>query len=82
MPTTSFTQLDVWKKERQVTGIVFELTDHLPRQRQFSLGTQMERAVLSIGSNIAEGYAGVLRGIRPTSTRFQKGPPKSSSISS
>lgn len=56
MPTTSFMQLDVWKKTRQVTREIYRLTEYFPRHQMFSLSSQMQRAVLSIGANIAEGY--------------------------
>ena len=56
MPTTSFTQLEVWKKARILTRTVYRLTEYFPRHQQFTLTAQMQRAVLSIGANIAEGY--------------------------
>ena len=56
MPTTSFTQLEVWQKARQLTREVYKLTERFPRHQLFSLTSQTQRAVLSIGANIAEGY--------------------------
>src|SRR5205823_3298476 len=56
MATTSFTQLDVWKKAHQVTLAIYKLTEQFPRHQLFSLTAQMQRAALSIGANIAEGY--------------------------
>ena len=56
MPTTSFTQLDVWKKTRILTGMVYKITERFPQDQLFAITSQMQRAVLSIGCNIAEGY--------------------------
>ena len=56
MPTTSFTQLEVWQKTRQLTLGIYKLTERFPKHQLFSLTSQAQRAVLSIGANIAEGY--------------------------
>lgn len=56
MPTTSFMQLDVWKKTRALTRDIYRVTGHFPSHQMYSLSAQMQRAVLSIGANIAEGY--------------------------
>lgn len=56
MPTTSFTQMEVWKRARILTRAIYRLTEYFPRHQQFTLTSQMQRAVLSIGANIAEGY--------------------------
>ena len=56
MPTTSFTQLEVWQKARKLTVATYALTEKFPRHQIFSLTAQMQRAALSIGANIAEGY--------------------------
>ena len=56
MPTTSFTQLEVWQKARLLTRAIYKLTERFPKHQLFSLTSQAQRAVLSIGANIAEGY--------------------------
>lgn len=56
MGTYTFKQLDVWQKTRQVTIAVYRATAAFPRHQLFSLTAQMQRAALSIGANIAEGY--------------------------
>jgi four helix bundle protein len=56
MAISSFTQLDVYRKARHVTRLVYDLTEQFPRSQQFTLTPQMQRAALSIGSNIAEGF--------------------------
>lgn len=56
MPTTPFTELDVWKKTRLLTMDIYRITEYFPRHQMYGLTAQMQRAVLSIGANIAEGY--------------------------
>ena len=56
MATTSFTQLDVWQKARLATLAAYKLTERFPKHQLFSLTAQTQRAALSIGANIAEGY--------------------------
>jgi four helix bundle protein len=48
----SFEELDVWKRACQVSVSIFELLNEC---RLFSLRDQMQRAGVSIASNIAEG---------------------------
>tara|TARA_R110002012_G_scaffold319389_2_gene539622 strand:+ start:6414 stop:6767 length:354 start_codon:yes stop_codon:yes gene_type:complete len=49
--------LDVWKKSMTLTGVVYQLTNELPKSERFGLISQMRRAAVSIPSNIAEGSA-------------------------
>ena len=56
MPTTSFTQLDVWRKAHEVIVTIYRMTERFPRHQLFSLTAQMQRASSSIPANIAEGY--------------------------
>ncbi len=48
----SFEELDVWKRACQLAVRIYEL---LRDSREFSLRNQMQRAAVSIASNIAEG---------------------------
>jgi len=48
----SFEELDVWKRACQLTVRIYEL---LRDSREFSLRDQMQRAAVSVASNIAEG---------------------------
>jgi len=57
MGTISFTQLDVYRKTISLTKDIYRMTAYFPRDQVYVLTAQMQRAVLSIGANIAEGYA-------------------------
>jgi four helix bundle protein len=48
----SFEDLEVWKRSCALSVVIFEVMCDV---RQFSLKDQMERAAISIPSNIAEG---------------------------
>lgn len=52
---TSFRQLDVWQISMDLVDSVIATTGSLPRV-EFDLKRQMNRAVISIPSNIAEGW--------------------------
>ena len=54
--TTTFTQLDVWKKAHQAVLSVYILTKTFPPDERFGLSIQMRKAASSIPANIAEGY--------------------------
>lgn len=46
----------VWDKSMCLVKMIYQLTDHYPKSELFSLTNQMRRCVVSIPSNIAEGY--------------------------
>lgn len=52
----SFKELIVWQKSVDLTEQVYKLCALLPKSEVFGLASQMQRAVVSIPSNIAEGY--------------------------
>jgi four helix bundle protein len=52
-----YRDLDVWQLSMKLVELVFELTGHLPDDQRFGLISQMQRAAISIPSNIAEGHA-------------------------
>jgi len=53
----SYTELEVWKKSRELVKEVYVLTKGFPPEEIYSLTSQLRRAVISIPSNIAEGVA-------------------------
>ena len=56
MQITSYKDLIVWQKSIELVIAVYKYTKTLPEEERFGLTSQMRRAVVSIPSNIAEGY--------------------------
>jgi len=56
-PIKSFIDLDAWKEGHKLVLMVYELTKKFPREEWFGLVAQLRRAVVSITSNIAEGFS-------------------------
>ena len=52
----SYRDLIVWQKAMDLVEEVYRLVKQLPREEQYALSDQLRRAVVSIPSNIAEGY--------------------------
>lgn len=51
----SFEKLEVWGNSRELVKKVYEISSSFPIKEQYALCTQIQRAVISIPSNIAEG---------------------------
>ena len=52
---TTFRNLNVYVKSKELVKKIYELLKKFPREEQFVLSDQLRRAVISIPSNIAEG---------------------------
>ena len=52
----SYRDLIVWQKARKLAAATYTLARRLPPDEQFCMKPQMQRAALSISSNIAEGH--------------------------
>jgi len=50
-----FEKLSVWQNSRNLVKQIYCHTKQLPSEEKFCLGSQMQRAVVSVSSNIAEG---------------------------
>ena len=57
MKLQSYKSLEVWKRSISLVGEIYIITKDLPKNEQYGLGSQVQRAAVSILSNIAEGYA-------------------------
>ena len=53
----SYRELVVWQRSMDLVEEVYRLLKRLPPEERYALAEQMRRAVISIPSNIAEGYA-------------------------
>ena len=53
----NFTDLKVWQEAHQLALLVYKTTDDFPKHELFGIVSQLRRAVVSITSNIAEGYS-------------------------
>jgi four helix bundle protein len=52
-----FSDLLVWQKSRDLCLKIYETTANFPKEEIFGLTSQIKRAVISISSNIAEGFS-------------------------
>ena len=56
MKVKCYEELIVWQKAMQLAKMVYLLQKGLPKEEMYGLGDQIRRAVVSVPSNIAEGY--------------------------
>ena len=53
----SFTDLNAWKEGHVLVLMVYKSTENFPKREIFGLINQMRRAIVSVTSNIAEGFS-------------------------
>lgn len=53
----AFEKLDVWKLAKEFSIEIYGVTKNFPPEERFGLVSQMNRAAVSVASNIAEGSA-------------------------
>ncbi len=53
-----FTDLIVWQEGHKLVLQIYKITKLFPKEETYSLTDQMRRAVVSVTSNIAEGFGG------------------------
>jgi four helix bundle protein len=51
----NFKQLRIWQKAMALVKDLYHITSDFPKGQEFELKSQMQRAAISIPSNIAEG---------------------------
>lgn len=52
----TFYDLRVWQEGHSLAILVYKITKSFPKEEQFGLTNQIRRAVVSVTSNIAEGF--------------------------
>ncbi len=52
----NFTELNAWKEAHKLVLSIYKIVKRFPSKEQFVLTNQILRAVISITSNIAEGF--------------------------
>jgi four helix bundle protein len=57
MESQNFRSLKVWQLGMQLVEEVYRLSQRFPKQEAYGLGSQIQRAAVSIPANIAEGHA-------------------------
>ena len=62
----NFENLRVWQRSIDFSGEIYDLTKKFPKEQQYNLTSQVNRAADSISLNIAEGSTG------QTKKEFQK----------
>lgn len=67
MKVASYKELIVWQKSMELVKATYLLTDKFPKDELYGLASQMQRAAVSVPSNIAEGY---LRGHKKEYLQF------------
>lgn len=53
----SFTDLEAWREAHRLTLSIYKSSKKFPKEEIFGLVSQIRRAVISIESNIAEGFS-------------------------
>lgn len=56
MKINKFEDLDIWKESLGITREIYDLTSQSKLNKDFGLRDQIRRAVISISSNIVEGF--------------------------
>ena len=51
----NFKNYEIWIDSIELTDVIYDICEDFPKNELYQLGSQMERAVVSIPSNIAEG---------------------------
>ena len=52
-----FTDLQAWKEAHKLVLTIYKITQTFPKEEVYGLTNQMRRCVISVSSNIAEGFS-------------------------
>ena len=55
-PIVTWRNLHVWEKAHELTLQTYKITSQFPGDQKYSLVNQMQRAAVSVASNIVEGF--------------------------
>ena len=61
MHVYSFEKLNIWVEIRKLIKDIYKISDNFPQSEKFGLSNQIRRAIVSVGSNIAEGWGRLSR---------------------
>lgn len=53
----AFRKLIVWQRAHELALMIYKASEKFPKHEMFGLTSQMRRSAVSVGANIAEGYA-------------------------
>jgi four helix bundle protein len=56
MPIENYERLKVWQKGIEIVEFIYQISRRFPAEERFGLTIQMQRAAVSIPSNVAEGH--------------------------
>ena len=56
MSIESYRDLKVWQRGMEIAEAIYKITSEFPKAEQFGIACQMQRAAVSIPSNLAEGH--------------------------
>jgi len=57
-----YQDLQVWQRAVEMSVSVYRLTERFPKQEMYGLASQLQRASVSVASNIAEGRGRLTQG--------------------
>ena len=53
---TDFHELEVYRLAENWADWIYDITENFPSEEKYGLSSQLRRAAVSIGGNIAEGF--------------------------
>ncbi|MBU4331781.1 four helix bundle protein [Patescibacteria group bacterium] len=56
MGVKNFYELDAWKKSKGLTKDIYKVTESFPAEEKYNIISQKRRAIVSVCTNIAEGF--------------------------
>ena len=56
MSIKTFTDLIVWQKGHALVLEIYKITSFFPKEELYGLTSQIKRAIISVTSNLAEGF--------------------------